>query len=82
MGGARFLIIRNTNNMTLVSAAARVFLASVAGGAGYASVKAGVWEDGKNSQQTLNTIKDRLANIKPEIMYPGSKETVTKVTYL
>ena len=77
---------RQKQSMAIVSIAARVFLASLAGGAGYATVQAGVWEDGKNSQQTLAAIRDRLANIKPEIVYPTSpsaaKESVAKVTCL
>ena len=66
----------------MVSVGARVLMVSVAGGAGYASVKAGIWSDGSNSKETLGTIKERVADLRGEIYYPrvGDKtEAVTKV---
>ena len=65
--------------MSLISAAARVFLASLAGGAGYASVKAGVWSDGKDSREKLDAVKERVSELRGEISYPFT-EKKTKVS--
>lgn len=63
--------------MSLVAAASRVLLASLAGGAGYASVRAGVWSDGKTSKEKLDTMRDQL---REEIYYPpATKNEVSKV---